>query len=161
RDHLGKFDGKANEGYFVGYSVEPKITLLQVMLKRKKNLNKSTQKEKEPEQEYTLIPLYTTDPLISQGPKDSEGDAGMKPIKIEHTNSTNNINTVSTSVNTVGHSVSTSNAFEEHLFERFSPFKNAFTLPPVLNVSSMDNTGIFGNAYDDEDLEEEIILKIK
>ncbi|GJY51313.1 retrovirus-related pol polyprotein from transposon TNT 1-94 [Tanacetum coccineum] len=33
------------------------------------------QKEKEPEQEYILIPLCTTDPLISQGPKDYEGDA--------------------------------------------------------------------------------------
>ncbi|GJT94044.1 putative ribonuclease H-like domain-containing protein [Tanacetum coccineum] len=36
-----------------------------------------------------------------------------------------------------------SNAFEEHLFERFSPFKNAFTLPPVSNVTPMDDTGIF------------------
>ncbi|GJV29614.1 putative ribonuclease H-like domain-containing protein [Tanacetum coccineum] len=45
-----------------------------------------------------------------------------------------------------------SNAFEEHLFEQFSPFKNAFTLPPVSNVTPMDDTGIFGNAYDDEDV---------
>ncbi|GJW19117.1 ribonuclease H-like domain, reverse transcriptase, RNA-dependent DNA polymerase [Tanacetum coccineum] len=45
-----------------------------------------------------------------------------------------------------------SNAFEEHLFERFSPFKNAFTLPPVSNVTLMDNAGIFSNAYDDEDV---------
>ncbi|GJV13797.1 retrovirus-related pol polyprotein from transposon TNT 1-94 [Tanacetum coccineum] len=45
-----------------------------------------------------------------------------------------------------------SNAFEEHLFERFSPFKNAFTLPHVSNVTPMDDTGIFGNAYDDEDV---------
>ncbi|GKA35017.1 ribonuclease H-like domain-containing protein, partial [Tanacetum coccineum] len=44
------------------------------------------------------------------------------------------------------------NAFEEHLFERFSPFKNAFTHPPVSNVTPMDDTGIFGNAYDDEDV---------
>ncbi|GJU35496.1 putative ribonuclease H-like domain-containing protein [Tanacetum coccineum] len=154
------------------------------------------QKEKDPEQEYILIPLCTTDPLISQGPKDSEGDAGMKPTEVdergasdknekdaqdtrseferlnqremqtEHTNNTNSINTVSTAgpsfdnvvpsppVNTAGPSVSTANAFEEHLFERFSPFKNAFTLPSVPNVSSMDNTGIFGNAYDD--VEEEV-----
>ncbi|GJZ77392.1 putative ribonuclease H-like domain-containing protein [Tanacetum coccineum] len=35
--------------------------------------------------------------------------------------------------------------FEEHLFD-----------PHVPNVSSMDKTGIFGNAYDDEDLEEEV-----
>ncbi|GKB85504.1 hypothetical protein Tco_0957776 [Tanacetum coccineum] len=31
-----------------------------------------------------------------------------------------------------------------------------FTLPLVPNVSLMDNTSIFGNAYDDEDLEEEV-----
>ncbi|GJR96433.1 hypothetical protein Tco_0268607 [Tanacetum coccineum] len=140
------------------------------------------QKEKEPEQEYILIPLCTTDPLISQGPKVSEGDARMKPTKVdergasdkneknaqdtrseserlnqreiqtEHTNSINTISIpVSTAgssfdnvvpsplVNTTGPSVSTANAFEEHLFERFSLFKNAFTLPPVPNVSSMDN----------------------
>ncbi|GKD62382.1 putative ribonuclease H-like domain-containing protein [Tanacetum coccineum] len=96
----------------------------------------------------------------------------QREMKTEHTNSTKSINTVSTPVsnagpsfdnaapsppvNTAGPSVSTANAFEEHLFERFSPFKNAFTLSPVPNVSSMDNTGIFGNAYDDEDLEKEI-----
>ncbi|GJW73279.1 hypothetical protein Tco_0132649 [Tanacetum coccineum] len=39
---------------------------------------------------------------------------------------------------------------EAHDFEQFSPFKNAFTLPPVSNVTLMNDTGIFGNAYDDE-----------
>ncbi|GKA21165.1 putative ribonuclease H-like domain-containing protein [Tanacetum coccineum] len=242
RDHLGKFDGKADEGYFVGYFVVSKA--MRVFNKRTRIVEETlnirflentpnvkgngpdwlfdvdsltismnyvpvvagnqtngiagtkdnivaghAQKEKEPEQEYILIPLCTTDPLISQGPKDSEGDAGMKPTEVdergasdknekdaqdtrseserlnqremqtEHTNSTNSINTVSTPVSTAGPSfdnvvpsppvntarpsVSTANAFEEHLFERFSPFKNAFTLPPVPNVSSMDNTGIF------------------
>ncbi|GKB41343.1 hypothetical protein Tco_0886285 [Tanacetum coccineum] len=93
-------------------------------------------------------------------------------MQTEHTNSTNSINTISTPVsitgptfdnfvpsppvNTAGPSVSTANAFEEHLFKRFSPFKNAFTLSHVPNVSSMDNTGIFRNAYDDEDLEEDV-----
>ncbi|GJW09553.1 putative ribonuclease H-like domain-containing protein [Tanacetum coccineum] len=62
----------------------------------------------------------------------------------------------SPTVNTARTSVSTANTFEEQLFESFCPFKNVFTLPPVPNVSSMDNTGIFGNAYDDEDVEEEV-----
>ncbi|GJW10729.1 putative ribonuclease H-like domain-containing protein [Tanacetum coccineum] len=194
RDHLGKFDGKANEGYFVGYFV----------VRTKDNIVVGqAQKEKEPEQEYILIPLCIIDPLISQGPKDCEGDAGMKPTEVdeneasdksgkndqearseserlnqremqtEHTNSSNGINTVSTPVstagssfdivvpstpvNTVGPSVSTANESEEQLFERFSPFKNSFTtLPPVPHISSMDNTGIFGNAYDDEDVEEAV-----
>ncbi|GJX36865.1 putative ribonuclease H-like domain-containing protein [Tanacetum coccineum] len=244
RDHLGKFDGKADEGYFVGYSVVSKAmrvfnkrtriveeTLNIRFLENTPNVkgngpdwlfdidsltismnyvpvvagNKTNgiagtkdntvagqaQKEKEPEQEYILIPICTTDPSISQGPKDRERDTGMKPTEVdeneasdtsgkddeatrseserlnqremqtENTNSTNGINTISTlvstagptvdtavpspPVNTVGPSGSTANAFEEHLFERFSPFKNAFSLPPVPNISSMDNTSIFGN----------------
>ncbi|GJZ18126.1 putative ribonuclease H-like domain-containing protein [Tanacetum coccineum] len=152
RDHLGKFNDKADEGYFVGYFV--------VKLKRKKKLNN------------ILIPLCTTDPIISQGPKDYERDAGMKPTKTEHTNNSNGINIVSTPVSTDGPSfdtvvpstpvntaepfVNTANESEEKNFERFSPFKNAFTLPPVQYISSMNNTGIFGNAYDDEDVENQV-----
>ncbi|GKC52821.1 ribonuclease H-like domain-containing protein, partial [Tanacetum coccineum] len=134
RDHLGKFDDKADEGYFVGYSVVSKA--MRVFNKRtrivKETLNirflenipnvkgngldwlfdvdslsismnyvpvnagnktngiagtkdniviGQTQKEKEPEQEYILIPLCTTDPITSQGPKYCEGDAGMKPVR--------------------------------------------------------------------------------
>ncbi|GJX38392.1 hypothetical protein Tco_0251695 [Tanacetum coccineum] len=148
------------------------------------------EKKKEPKQEYIMIPFCTTDLLISQGPKDSEENAGKKPTKVdesgvsdnggqddlrielerllqqekqtEHINSTISFNTVSPPVSTAGSSfanaapssptnaagtpVSTSNAFEEHLFQQFSPFKNAFALPRVPNVSSIDNTGIFGNA---------------
>ncbi|GJR83215.1 hypothetical protein Tco_0154000 [Tanacetum coccineum] len=93
-------------------------------------------------------------------------------MQTEHTNSSNGINIVSTPVstagpsfdtavpltlvNTAGPSDSTANESEEQLFKRFYPFKNAFTLPPVPNISSMDNTSIFGNAYDDEDVEEEV-----
>ncbi|GJS66869.1 hypothetical protein Tco_0681433 [Tanacetum coccineum] len=88
------------------------------------------EKKTEPEQEYILIPIYTTDSLISQGPKDSKEDVGVKPTKVdeseasdkdgkdeqdsrseferllqqekqtEHPNNTNSINTVSTPVST-------------------------------------------------------------
>ncbi|GJW94542.1 putative ribonuclease H-like domain-containing protein [Tanacetum coccineum] len=40
-------------------------------------------KDKEPKQEYILILLCITDPLISQGPKDSEGNAGKKPTEVD------------------------------------------------------------------------------
>ncbi|GJU21721.1 ribonuclease H-like domain-containing protein [Tanacetum coccineum] len=185
RDHLGKFNGKADEGYFVGYFVVSKAirvfnkrtriveeTLNIRFLENTPNVkgngpdwlfdvdsliismnyvpvaagNKTNgivgnkdnigagqaQQEKEPEQEYISIPLCTTDPLISQGPKDYEGDAGMKPTEVddnetsdksgkhnqearselersnqremqtEHNNSSNGINTVSTPVSTAG-----------------------------------------------------------
>ncbi|GJR70088.1 putative ribonuclease H-like domain-containing protein, partial [Tanacetum coccineum] len=44
-----------------------------------------------------------------------------------------------------------SNAFEEHLFERFSAFKNAFTLPYVSNVTPMDDTGFFDSVMSDSE----------
>ncbi|GKF65844.1 hypothetical protein Tco_0192361, partial [Tanacetum coccineum] len=100
------------------------------------------------------------DPLISQGPKDSEGDTGMKPTEVDERGASNKneknaqdtrsdtpVSTAEPSfdnvvpsppVNTVGPSVSTANAFKEHLIEQFSTFKNGFTLPPVPNVSLMD-----------------------
>ncbi|GKA62734.1 hypothetical protein Tco_0762253 [Tanacetum coccineum] len=80
------------------------------------------------------------------------------------TNSTNSFNTAGIPVSAAGPSFTNddpsspvnaaeaSNAFEEHLFERFSPFKNAFTLLLVSNVTLIDDTGIFGNTYDDEDV---------
>ncbi|GKA48688.1 putative ribonuclease H-like domain-containing protein [Tanacetum coccineum] len=234
KDHLGKFNGKAYEGYFIGYSMVSKAitvfnkrtkiveeTLNIKFLENTPNVkgngpdwlfdidsltismnyvpvvvgNKTNgiartkynivagqaQKEKEPEQEYILIPLCTTDPLISQGPKDCEGDAGMKPTEVDENEASDKsgkndqearsepestpVSTAgpsfdtavpSTPINAAGPSVSNANESEEQLFKRFSPFKNAFTLPPVPNISSMDNTGIFGNAYDDEDVEEEV-----
>ncbi|GJR83217.1 putative ribonuclease H-like domain-containing protein [Tanacetum coccineum] len=85
-----------------------------------------------------------------------------------HPNSTNSINTVSTPVSTAGPSftndapsslVNAARTSEEHLFEQFSPFKNAFTLPDVPNVFSNDDTGIFGNTYDDADVGAEADLK--
>nr|GFC46495.1 ribonuclease H-like domain-containing protein [Tanacetum cinerariifolium] len=158
KDNLGKFEGKAGDGYFVGYSV------------------------KELEQEYILIPICTTDPLISQGTKDSVVDTGKKAPEIdeseasdnENINSTNSFNTVSSPVNTVGSSFvnaasqtpinaigpsASTNAFKEHSFECFSPFKNAFSFSHVPIVTPIDDTGIFGNAYDDEVLEEEVDMK--
>ncbi|GJZ58013.1 putative ribonuclease H-like domain-containing protein [Tanacetum coccineum] len=243
RDQLGKFDGKADEGFFVGYSVVSKA--IRVFNKRTRiveetlnirflenapnvtgngpdwlfdvdSLSKSmnyvpvitenqtngiagkrdnivagqAEKKIEPEQEYILIPICTTDPLISQDPKVSEEDAEEKTTEMDesgasdkdgeddqatrseferllqqekqtvHTNSTNSINTVSTvgpsctddDLSSPVNAAEASNAFEEHLFEQFSPFKNAFTLPPVSNVTLMNDTRIFGNAYDDEDV---------
>ncbi|GJY97756.1 putative ribonuclease H-like domain-containing protein [Tanacetum coccineum] len=134
-DRLGKFDGKVDEGFFVGYSVVSKAmkvfnkrtmiveeTLNIRFLENAPNVTRDepdwlfdvdsltismnyvpvvagnqtngiagtkdnivagqAEKKTEPEQEYILIPFCTTDPLISQGPKDSEEDVGMKPIEV-------------------------------------------------------------------------------
>nr|GEY10623.1 hypothetical protein [Tanacetum cinerariifolium] len=159
------------------------------------------EKKKEPEQEYILIPICTTDSLISQGSKDSAVDAGKKATEVHesqvsdngghddqvtrsefegllqqerqtrHINSTNSFNTVSSPVNTAGPSFvnaaspspinvagspASTNAFEEHPFEQFSPFKNEISLRHVPIVSPINDTEIFSNAYDDEAVEEEV-----
>ncbi|GJY59884.1 putative ribonuclease H-like domain-containing protein [Tanacetum coccineum] len=226
RDHLSKFEGKIDEGFFVGYSVVSKA--MRVFNKRTKIVEETlnirflknatnvkgngpdwlfdvdsltismnyvpvvsgnqtngiartkdnivagqAEKKTEPEQEYILIPFCKTDPSISQGPKDSKEDAGMKPKDVDESEALDKDREdeqdtrsefESTPVSTVGPSFTNddqsspinaaeaSNAFEEHLFERFSPFKNAFTLPPVSNVTPMDDTRIFDSEYDDEDI---------
>nr|GEW03150.1 hypothetical protein [Tanacetum cinerariifolium] len=224
RDNLGKFEGKADEGYFIGYSMvrngpdwlfdidSLKISMNYVPVVARNQTNGiagskenlvagQDDKKKKLEQEYILIPICTTGLLISQGTKDSAVDAEKKALKVDKSeasdngekndqvprneveilfqqerqtdniNNTNSVNIVSSPVNTVGSlfvnvasqtpinvagpSAST-NAFEEHSFERFSPFKNAFSLPHVPIVTLIDDTGIFGNAYDDEVLEGEV-----
>nr|GFC28433.1 hypothetical protein [Tanacetum cinerariifolium] len=89
----------------------------------------------------------------------------------ENINSTNSVNIISSPVNTIGSSFvnaasqtpinavgpsATTDAFEEHSFKRFSPFKNAFSLPYVPIVTPIDDIGIFGNAYDDKVLEGDV-----
>ncbi|GJS73530.1 putative ribonuclease H-like domain-containing protein [Tanacetum coccineum] len=217
RDLLGKFDGKADKGFFVGYSMVSKA--MRVFNKRtmivEETLNIKFLKNTPNVTGNGLDWLFDVDSLtismnyvhvvtgnqtngiagtrdnIVTGPKDSEEDSGIKPTEVDvsrasdkdgvddqatrseferllqqekqtvHPISTNSINIVSTPVSTAGPSftndapsslVNDARTFEEHLFEQFSPFKNAFTLPDVLNVFSIDDTGIFSNAYDDKDV---------
>ncbi|GJX38030.1 ribonuclease H-like domain, reverse transcriptase, RNA-dependent DNA polymerase [Tanacetum coccineum] len=162
KDLLGKFV-KADEGFFVGKSN------LMVLRNLEDNIVTSqVEKRTKPEEEYILIPFCTTDPLISQGPKDSEEDSGMKPIEwIVNGSFSLKIGVFKTAVyicaaetnsftyidpSSPVNAAEASNAFKDHLFERFSPFENAFTLPDVPNLFSINDTRIFSNAYDDEDV---------
>ncbi|GJU87820.1 retrovirus-related pol polyprotein from transposon TNT 1-94 [Tanacetum coccineum] len=97
----GKFDGKADEGFFVGYSLnssgpdwlfdidaltrtmnyEPIVTGTQsngfAGTKASDNASQA-RKETEPVKDYILLPLWTADPPYSQDPKSSHDD-GSKP----------------------------------------------------------------------------------
>nr|GEV07399.1 hypothetical protein [Tanacetum cinerariifolium] len=98
-DHLGKFDGKADEGFFIGYSLNSKAFRVFNSRTRivKENLHirfsKSTpnvvgtkasdnadqaRKETEHVKDYILLPLWTADPSFSQDLKSSHDD-GYKP----------------------------------------------------------------------------------
>ncbi|GJV93572.1 ribonuclease H-like domain-containing protein [Tanacetum coccineum] len=134
RDHLGKFDGKADEGYFVGYSVLFDVDSLSksinyvpviagnqtngIVGKRDNIVACQAKKKIEPKQEYILIPLCTTDPLISQVPKDSKEYVGMKPTEVDESEASDKYGK---------DEQVTRNEFE----------RNAFTLPDVSNVTPM------------------------
>ncbi|GKE70154.1 ribonuclease H-like domain-containing protein, partial [Tanacetum coccineum] len=99
-DHLGKFDGKAGEGFFVGYSTNSKAfrvfdsrtriveeNLHLVAVRNQSNGNAGTKAcndagkarmETVPGEDYILLPMWPADPLFSQDSKSSL-DAGFKP----------------------------------------------------------------------------------
>nr|GEU37429.1 hypothetical protein [Tanacetum cinerariifolium] len=143
RDNLGKCEGKADEGYFIGKKA-PEVDGSEAS----DNVGKNDQ-----------VPRSKVERLFQQ------------ERQTENINNTNSVNTVSLPVNTVGSSFvnaasqtpinaagpsARTNAFEEHSFEQISPFKNAFSLPHVPIVTPIDDTGIFSNAYDDEVIEGEV-----
>ncbi|GJT58902.1 putative ribonuclease H-like domain-containing protein [Tanacetum coccineum] len=123
---------------------------------------------KDSEEDVSMKPTKVNESGASDKGEEDEQDTRSEFERLlqqeKQTNSTNSFNTVGTPVSAAGPSftnddpssplnvVAASNAFEDHLFECFSPFKNAFAPPHVLNMFSIDDTGIFSNAYDDEDV---------
>ncbi|GJV99280.1 putative ribonuclease H-like domain-containing protein [Tanacetum coccineum] len=188
-DHLGKFDGKADEEFFVGYSVNSKAfrvfnsrtrlveeTLHIIFLKYKPNVAGSTKenigagqvwKKTVPDQEYILLPLWTSDPLLSKGPKNTKDYAGKKVTEVPETesgvsskeddkddqylrnefeslnsendiNSTNNINTVSSTVNTASIN---DNVVDENIVYRCEDNPNMPNLEEIVYSDDDEDVG--------------------
>ncbi|GJT26223.1 ribonuclease H-like domain-containing protein [Tanacetum coccineum] len=93
-DHLGKFDGKANEGFFVGYSTNSEAFRVQKHVKMQVKLEwrqylasnadikacndaRKTRMEIVPGKDYILLLMWPTGPLFSQDSKSSP-DARFK-----------------------------------------------------------------------------------
>ncbi|GKA40726.1 putative ribonuclease H-like domain-containing protein [Tanacetum coccineum] len=86
-DHLGKFDGKADEGYFIGYSVNSKAFRKPVLAGNQSNGSVGTKEcdntskarvDIVPSKDYILLPLWTQNSISSSISKISP-DAGFKP----------------------------------------------------------------------------------
>ncbi|GJZ70439.1 putative ribonuclease H-like domain-containing protein, partial [Tanacetum coccineum] len=86
-DHLGKFDGEADEGFFVGYSINSKAFRL-VVAGNQSNGNTGrkacddagkARMETVLRKDYILLPLWTNDSPFSQSTKNSP-DVGCKPL---------------------------------------------------------------------------------
>nr|GEZ09941.1 retrotransposon protein, putative, Ty1-copia subclass [Tanacetum cinerariifolium] len=177
KDYLGKFDGKADEGFFIGYSLickafrvfnnRPRIVEenLHVRFRNQSNGNASikacndggkARMEIVPNKDYILLPLWTTDPLISLESRSSQ-DCGFQPSsdngkkvdedlrqeseckyqeKEENVNITNNVNATSTNgVNIVG-------------------AKTNNELPFDLMLSALEDISTFNFSSDHEDADE-------
>ncbi|GKB08689.1 putative ribonuclease H-like domain-containing protein [Tanacetum coccineum] len=144
-DHLGKFDGKANEGFFVGYSINS--------TKACDDAGKARM-ETVPGKDYILLSLWNADPPFSQDPKSSQDD-GSKPSsdgekkvdedpskdsenndqeKEDNVNNTNNVNAASSNeVNVVG-------------------VKTCIELPVDPNMPALKDYSIFNFSSDDQDV---------
>ncbi|GKB59559.1 putative ribonuclease H-like domain-containing protein [Tanacetum coccineum] len=188
---IRKFDEKANEGYFVGYSVISKA--LRVFNKRTKIVeetlnirfleNAPNVKGNEPDwlfdvdslsKSMNYVPVVAgnqtngiagTKETLLQILKDGNVDAGKKAIKVDESEASDKggndeqdtRNLHHTLIHLYGTSDSTAQcSLRIYLFERFYLFKNESPLLHVPNVTPMHDTGIFGNAYDDKDVEEEV-----
>ncbi|GKF00825.1 retrovirus-related pol polyprotein from transposon TNT 1-94, partial [Tanacetum coccineum] len=100
-DHLGKFNGKVDEGFFIGYSINSKAfrvfnnrtriveeNLHVQFCENTPNIAGSTKAcddegkarmETVPDKDYIMLPLWTADQPFSQNSKTSP-DAGFKPL---------------------------------------------------------------------------------
>ncbi|GJR60467.1 putative ribonuclease H-like domain-containing protein [Tanacetum coccineum] len=145
-DHLGKFDGKADEGFFVGYSLNSKAfkvfnsktriveenlhirfsesTPNAVGTKAGDNTGQA-RKETEPVKDYILLPLWTIDPPYSHDLKSSHDD-GSKP------SSDDGKKVNEDPINVVGG-------------------KTSIGLPFDLNMHALEDYSIFDFSRDDED----------
>ncbi|GKA55069.1 ribonuclease H-like domain-containing protein [Tanacetum coccineum] len=196
-DHLGKFDGKADEGFLVGYSINSKAfrvfnsrtrkveeNLHVNFLENKPNVvgsfetssdARQARKENVPDQEYILLPLLHTSsnvPSNSEKDESSPKDDAVKMNEVRdstkegnmnglgetiNTDSTNRLNTVSSPLNIVSSPVNTvSSSFTTvdpgRAKEQRSEYESLFDplIPDLEDTADLQDTGIFGSAYDDE-----------
>ncbi|GJR81921.1 putative ribonuclease H-like domain-containing protein [Tanacetum coccineum] len=200
-DHLGKFDGKSDDGFFVGYSINRTVpnwmfdidTLTMSMnyqlvfagnqtngnSSTKANINEGQGGMKTvPGPQYVLLPFLTSDSQSPKSSKDEVADDARKknevldPAKEDdksgqgeatNTNSTNRLNTVSSSINIVSSSFNTMDPGRERAQRNELIPVNAATLSnadlptyPLMfdleDTANLLNTSIFSGASDDEDI---------
>ncbi|GJW28764.1 ribonuclease H-like domain-containing protein [Tanacetum coccineum] len=198
-DHLGKFDGKADEGFLVSYSINSKafrvfnsrtmkveenlhVNFLEnkpnvagsgpkwlfdidiltnsmnyqpVSARNKTNGNagletnpdaRQARKENVSDQEYILLPLLHTSSNIPSNSKKDELNTVSSPLNIV----SSPLNTVSSPVNTVSSSFTTVDP--RRAKEQRKEYESLFNplIPDLEDTANLQDTGIFGSAYDDE-----------
>ncbi|GJR89251.1 ribonuclease H-like domain-containing protein [Tanacetum coccineum] len=142
-DPLGKFDGKADEGFFVGYSINSKAF-------REMDLTGCTKENIDARQagkmtvsgpQYVLLPFFTSD---SQGPKSSnDKDINGNSTYMMFTP----VNAARSSYENIGGLIHVNAATFPN-----DDFSTNPLMPNLEDTADLQVTGIFGGAYDDEDV---------
>nr|GEW74571.1 ribonuclease H-like domain-containing protein [Tanacetum cinerariifolium] len=145
-DHLGKFGGKADEGFLVGYSVNS--------IRIHDNAGKAGQ-EKASDHEYILLPFMPSNSRLSSSTQSSndkdadevpdKGDEGVSERSgiddQERTDSsTQDVNTAGPSINTANTNIHTG-SLNINIVGSNDP-----------SMSSLEETGIFDDVYDDREV---------
>ncbi|GKA42024.1 putative ribonuclease H-like domain-containing protein [Tanacetum coccineum] len=178
-DHLGKFDGKADEGVLVGYSINSKtfksyiIVELGVSDGNRTNGYQSkinsdagpTGKEKEVESlpKDDAGKKATKQPTCYEGGKTNDLGRLDQQVKSKddagNINSANSINTASLTVNVVGDKYGKFQSTNYELVFSIliivnaasSSFGHPGALEDHFKMTNLEDTGIFDDAYDDRD----------
>ncbi|GKC34769.1 ribonuclease H-like domain-containing protein [Tanacetum coccineum] len=141
-DHLVKFDSKADEGFFVGYSLNSKA--FRVFNSRTMIVEENLHirfSENTPNTVHSLMVLQTADPPFSQDPKSSQDD-GFKPSS-----------DVEKKVNEDLRKESECNDQEKE--DNVNNTNNA-ELPVNLNMPALEDYSIFDLSSDDQDNDVEV-----
>ncbi|GJS04783.1 putative ribonuclease H-like domain-containing protein [Tanacetum coccineum] len=171
-DHLGKFDGKAGEGFFVGYSLNSKAFRVFNSRTRivEENLHirfsKSTpnlvasdnavqaRKETEPVKNYILLPLWPADLRFSQDPKSSQDD-GSKPLSDDEKKVDEDLRKYSESIDQEkDDNVNSTNNVNAASINEVNVVggKTSIELPDDPNMLALEDISIFDLSRDNEDV---------
>ncbi|GKD75589.1 ribonuclease H-like domain-containing protein [Tanacetum coccineum] len=165
-DHLGKFDGKADESFFVRHSLNSKsfrvFNSRTRIVEENLHIRFSTKasdsagqarKETKPIKNYILLPLWNADPPYSQDPKSSQdeeskhsSDDGKKvdedPRKDSECNAQEKEDNVNSTNNVNAASINKVNDVGG---------KTSIKLPFDSNMPALEDVSIFDSSRDDED----------
>ncbi|GKF42201.1 retrovirus-related pol polyprotein from transposon TNT 1-94 [Tanacetum coccineum] len=140
-DPLGKFDEKADEGFFVGYSINRKAFRVFNTRTRKvdENLHINFLENK------PNVAGSGPDWLFDQHVQDfrAEFDSLLVQQKEGYANNTNRDSTASPSISIVGPSINTAS---ENINICSPNINTASPIPNDSSIQSLENTGIFDNA---------------
>ncbi|GJY34776.1 retrovirus-related pol polyprotein from transposon TNT 1-94 [Tanacetum coccineum] len=129
-DPLGKFDGNADEGFLVRYSINSKL-LQGIKLMGMQSSEDAVVDD---------VGKKTTEEPANMGERNGQEKEGGASNKEGYANSTNRVSTVSPSVSAAGQS-----------FDNADDLPTDPLMPDLEDTIDLLNTGIFSGAYDDDD----------